>query len=87
MDRVEVARVLDTIKRIMKNRGFQYSDLSKSMGVSLTTVKRLLTKDDISVQRICEIADWLGFSFQELVKCRLRMRLHIPIFQKSKKSI
>lgn len=60
-------RLRAAIKRILKNRGYQYSDLAGALGVSTATVKRFLTRDDLTFERLVKIADWLNVSLHELM--------------------
>lgn len=57
-----------TIKRLMKKDGHRYTDLAKALQLSLPTVKRMLTRDDLPFERLVSIAHWLGMSLSELVE-------------------
>lgn len=61
-------KIKTTIKNILKRRGINYAELAKGIGVSLPTVRRYLTQEDISVETLVEICEWLGVEFFELVK-------------------
>ena len=61
-------RLRSTIKQVMKKNGQRYSDLAEALQVSVPTVKRILTRDDLPVERLISIASWLGMSFTELVE-------------------
>lgn len=54
------------IKELLKNAGYTYEDLAKALKVSLPTVRRILTKEDIGLERLLAICQWLGVSLEEL---------------------
>lgn len=63
--------VRELIKSLLNRQGMNYSDLAKAMGVSLPTIKRWMTTDDFSLDRLSSIAAWFGynlFEFMELTK-------------------
>lgn len=78
-DTVEGRQIKAAIKQLIKKGGHTYADLAKALGVSLPTVRRYLSKDDLSVDTLVAIADWLGLSFVELVKMAEQQR-HLPTF-------
>ena len=62
----DVHQLKTTIKGIMRKKGHKYEDLAKALGVSVNTVKRVLNKEDLSVQRLHDILKWLGVSLAEV---------------------
>ncbi len=64
---LESRRIRAAVKRLMKNNGYRYADLARVLDVSLPTVKRLMTKDDLSLERLITICDWLAVPLHELV--------------------
>lgn len=64
----EGERIKEAIKSILKSRGYRYADLADALKVSLPTIRRMLTKDDLSIDRLSAIASWLGMSFFELME-------------------
>jgi transcriptional regulator with XRE-family HTH domain len=62
----EGKKVRDVLKKLMKQQGFEYSELAKALRVSVPTVKRIMTKDDLPLERLIHIAAWLGTSVGEI---------------------
>jgi len=67
-DSLESQRLKSAVKALLKQGGHRYEDLAAVLGVSLPTVRRILTKDDLSVDRMAQICRWLGITFKELVE-------------------
>jgi transcriptional regulator with XRE-family HTH domain len=63
----ESQRIRQLIKRLMKRNGYQYADLAKVLGVSTPTVKRIMTRDEMSLERLIAIASWLKIPLHELI--------------------
>nr|BFD60372.1 hypothetical protein CKG001_24790 [Bdellovibrio sp. CKG001] len=66
--KAEEAKIKDSLKKLMKEQGLQYSDLAKKLRVSTATVKRRLNKGELSLSELSEIATSLGTSFYELIE-------------------
>lgn len=64
----QVARVLATIKRTLKARSLRYVDLARALGVSEPTVKRMLTRGGLTMERLETICDFLEVDFFELAR-------------------
>jgi DNA-binding MarR family transcriptional regulator len=65
--RGETRQILTVLKTLMKRRGLLYKDLAPALGVSLPTVKRMMTDGDLSLDRLLRICDWLAISLHELM--------------------
>jgi DNA-binding MarR family transcriptional regulator len=63
----ESLRIRLLIKRLMKKNGYQYADLAKVWGVSTPTVKRIMTRDEMSLERLIAVASWLKIALHELI--------------------
>jgi transcriptional regulator with XRE-family HTH domain len=50
----------------MKEKGLTYSELAKVLGLSHSSVKRIMASESLSLERISIIADWLGMTVFEL---------------------
>ena len=61
-------KIREAIKKLMKKSGYQYLNLAQALQVSLPTVKRIMTRDDISLERLLSICDWLEISLSELIE-------------------
>lgn len=59
--------LVNTIKRVMRNQGFQYEDLAKVLDLSLPSVKRIMSQGDLTFERLERIAAWLGLGVFQLL--------------------
>ena len=64
----EIRLLKQSIKSIIRKRGYTYQDLADKLGLSLATVKRILNQDELSLTRLYAIADWLGLSVSEIIE-------------------
>lgn len=62
------AEIRLALRVVMKKQGRAYIDLAKFLQVSLPTVKRFMSKDEMQVGRLLEICDWLEISISDLEK-------------------
>ncbi len=58
--------IIKSLKKILKAKGFTYKDLADKMEISEASVKRLFSKQTVSLKRLEEICDILHFDFYEL---------------------
>jgi len=65
---VEETRIKGVLKGMMKKRGLHHADLAEALGVSVPTVRRFMTKEHLSVERLVKVCEWLGVSFYEVVE-------------------
>ncbi|MGE4131249.1 MAG: hypothetical protein AB7F86_06400 [Bdellovibrionales bacterium] len=61
-------RLKKVLKRHLKEQGHTYKDLAKLWACSLPTVKRRLGREEMSLQHLLDLLDWLGLSLQDLHK-------------------
>ena len=59
-------QVKQAIKFLLRKEGKSYEDLSEVLDVSLSTVKRMLTTESLSLERLAKICEWLDTDFAEL---------------------
>ena len=59
--------LLKTIKKILKNKNLTYKDLSEKMNLSESSIKRLFSKNALSLERLEEICDIIDIDFYELI--------------------
>lgn len=78
-DTVEGRQLKAAIKQLIKKNGHTYSDLAEVLNVSLPTARRYMSKDDLSVDTLVAICEWLGLTFVELVRMADAQR-HKPTF-------
>lgn len=64
----QVDQFLDSLKRSLKSKNIIYKDLAKSLDLSESSVKRILSDKTISLERIEEICKACDISFSEI--CR-----------------
>lgn len=64
----EVSQLITTIKRQLKLQGKTYRDVAAALKLSEASVKRLLTSDNLGVDRVVEISNMLGFTLAELAQ-------------------
>ena len=60
--------VLCTLKRLLKQRNRSYGDVAKHLGVSRSTVKRMLNKASVPFDVLVRIAELLEISVFELMR-------------------
>ena len=58
--------ILNSIKRVLKIKGLTYKDLADKMELSEASVKRLFSKQTISLKRLEEICNIVNLDFYEL---------------------
>jgi transcriptional regulator with XRE-family HTH domain len=61
-------KFLAALKRCLKAKGISYKDLSSSLKISETSVKRVFSEGTLSLDRIGEILDILNMSFLDVAK-------------------
>ncbi len=61
------ARIIDTLKRELKSRGFTYRDLAASLSLSESAVKHMFSTGNFSLRRLDEICGVLEVDFGDLV--------------------
>lgn len=72
--RLEIVQLQETLKELMSARKHRLTNLADHLGISIATAKRLLNGDDLSMERVLEICDWLDVSFHEVVEIAKRRR-------------
>ena len=68
MQAPETAEILETIKKLLDERGLSYGMLAKHLNLSLSSVKRLMNSDEISLGRIIAICDLIGVELQDVLR-------------------
>ncbi len=64
----ESENLLSALKRVLKLRGMRYADLARALGVSEPTVKRILSRGRMDLDRLERICALLGTDFFELAR-------------------
>lgn len=63
----EFKALLGVLKGLLKDRGITYRDLAKKLNLSESGVKKILSSDDCSFQRLVDIANVLGVKISDLL--------------------
>lgn len=60
--------IVQTLKKLLKDKEMTYKDLGKKMGLTEASIKRLFSKNSCSINKVMEICDTLEVEFYDLVK-------------------
>jgi transcriptional regulator with XRE-family HTH domain len=63
----EIAQLITTIKRELKAQGLTYQDVARGLSLSEASVKRLFSSERLTVERLAQISQFLGFTLAELL--------------------
>jgi DNA-binding Xre family transcriptional regulator/Mn-dependent DtxR family transcriptional regulator len=66
--RVETARIMESLKRVMKARSMTYADLAQRIELSEASVKRIFSQSTLTLARLDQICQALETSIQELTR-------------------
>jgi transcriptional regulator with XRE-family HTH domain len=66
--RPEQTAILETLRKILKNRKLTYAQVAARLGVSEQTVKRVFNGDDCPVSRLLEICDVAGVKLADVMQ-------------------
>lgn len=64
----ELAKLVDCTKRLLKQQGFTYKTVAQSLGLSEPSVKRMFATRRLTVERLIDIGNLLGFTLAELAQ-------------------
>lgn len=67
----DCARIVTNVKAALKARGVTYAELAKRIGLSETSVKRVLSRGTLSLKRLEQICDAIGTSVGEMAQLAL----------------
>lgn len=81
-DEVEVELLLEALKRILKQRGIGYQDIADELEVSLPTVKRILNRSGLPIERMLSICRIAGVELADVLKIAGEMRPRHFVFSK-----
>jgi DNA-binding Xre family transcriptional regulator len=68
MANVSLEQLKTAAKSVMKKQNKSYQELANHLGLSLVSVKRIMSKEEVSMSRFLEICDWLDTGLAELEK-------------------
>lgn len=60
--------LIDALKRELRMRRITYARVAKHLGLSETSVKRMFSREDLSLSRIDRICDLAGIEFSDLAR-------------------
>lgn len=83
---LEGKQLRSAIKRLMKKNGYRYADLAKALKLSIPTIKRMLTRDDLPLERAVSVAHWLGISFSQLVELANQNSSGVALFSEAQEN-
>ena len=55
------------LKKLMRSRGRTYAQAARALDLSEASVKRLLSRSELSLQRLESLCDWLGVEIADVV--------------------
>ena len=64
----DVARLVETLKRIARTRGLTYATLASRVGLSEASVKRVFSQRTFTLARLAQFCDALEIDFAELAR-------------------
>lgn len=64
----ETARLIATIKKQLKNQGIPYRELARALEISEASVKRILSSGRLTIDRLIQIGNVLGYTLSEISK-------------------
>jgi transcriptional regulator with XRE-family HTH domain len=64
----EAAQLISTLKKQLKSQGMTYRDVARSLKLSEPSVKRLFASGRLTVERLVQISNLLGYTLAELSK-------------------
>ena len=64
----ETARIMASLKRLMRSRALTYADLAQRIGLSEASVKRIFSRSTLTLARFDEICQALDTSIQEVTR-------------------
>jgi transcriptional regulator with XRE-family HTH domain len=64
----ETAQLISTIKKKLKRQGITYRDLAHALDLSEPSVKRILASGRLTIDRLMQISNLLGYTLAELTK-------------------
>jgi AcrR family transcriptional regulator len=61
------AQIVAELKRALRATGHTYADVAKALELSVASVKRLFSTEDLSLQRVDQICELVGLSLREIL--------------------
>ncbi len=64
----DTSKLIDALKAALKSRGWTYAELAKRLAMSEANVKRMFSRQAMTLQRLEEVCDAMDIDFFELAK-------------------
>jgi DNA-binding Xre family transcriptional regulator len=64
----EAAKIMASLKRLIRSRSLTYADLAKRIGLSEASVKRIFSRSTLTLSRLDEICQALDITIQEVIR-------------------
>jgi transcriptional regulator with XRE-family HTH domain len=82
----EITQLIATIKRQLKVKGWTYRDVAAALAMSEPSVKRLFSGERLTVLRLSQVAELLGFTLAELLQETAASRSQLHALNKSQEA-
>src|ERR1051325_4318474 len=64
----ERSLIVAELKKALRDSGHTYADVAKRLELSVASVKRLFSTEDLSLQRVDEICELIGLGLREILE-------------------
>jgi hypothetical protein len=61
------SQIVAELKKALRASGHTYSDVAKTLDLSVASVKRLFSTEDLSLHRVDQICDLIGVDLREVL--------------------
>lgn len=65
---LEAHKIIKSLKKVLKNRGYTYMDVAEHLCLSEASIKRMFSHNQISLTRLAQICEMLDLDFEGLVE-------------------
>ncbi len=65
---METKLLIQTLKKILKNKKIRYTELSRDLGISESGLKKMMSAQDISMERLNKICKTIEISVMDLIQ-------------------
>lgn len=62
------AQIVAELKKALREGGHTYADVAAKLGLSVASVKRLFSTEDLSLQRVDQICELIGLGLREILE-------------------
>jgi len=64
----EIKSLISATKKLLKSQGLTYRDVAKALGISEPSVKRMFASERLTLDRLAQVGELLGFTLAELMQ-------------------